>query len=185
MRSLIENINQLGKLDGIDCFIYSPSVNTGVSIDTPHFDQVFGVFVDGFLAGTDCIQALNRYRPKVDWHVWVGANPIGGYRPTHADRIQRNKLQKNDLCGFLLKIIVGSGGKTVEDAFAWQAWAAIQARRNESLNNLRGDVRYLIEAQGHSLMILGEEIDGGWRVRMEIIETQLRASRNSGGHCSN
>lgn len=61
-RSLIENINAPGKLDGIDCLIYSPSVNTGVSIDNPHFNKVFDVFVGGSLAGTDCIQALNRYR---------------------------------------------------------------------------------------------------------------------------
>jgi hypothetical protein len=180
MRSLIENINQPGKLDGIDCFIYSPSVNTGVSIDTPHFDKVFGVFVGGSLAGTDCIQALNRYRPKVDWHVWVGAHPIGGYRPTSADRIQHNKLQENDLCGFLLKIIVGSGEKTVEDAFAWQAWAAIQARRNESLNNLRGDVRYLIEAQGHSLMALGEEIDGETKAELKAARSLNQQARSQG-----
>lgn len=166
MRSLIETINAPGKLNDIDCLIYSPSVNTGVSIDTPHFDKVFGVFVGGSLAGTDCLQALNRYRPKVDWHVWVNANPIGGYRPTSADRIQRHKLQENDLCGFLLKIIPGSGEKTIADEFAWNAWAAIQARRNESLNNLRGDVRYLIEAQGHRLMPLGEETD--WETKAEL-----------------
>ena len=166
MRSLIENINAPGKLDEIDCLIYSPSVNTGVSIDVPHFDKVFGVFVGGSLAGTDCIQALNRYRPKVDWHVWVNAHPIGGYRSTSADRIQRNKLQENDLCGFLLKIIPGSGQKTVVDEFAWNAWAAIQARRHESLNNLRGDVRYLIENQGHRLISLGEETD--WDTKQEL-----------------
>ena len=166
MRSLIENINAPGKLDGIDCLIYSPSVNTGVSIDTPHFDKVFGVFVGGSLAGTDCIQALNRYRPKVDWHVWVSSNVIGGYRLTSAERIKRNKLQENDLCGFLLKIVQGSGEKTVADEFAWDAWAAIQARRNESLNNLRGDVRFLIEAQGHHLTTLSVETD--WETKSEL-----------------
>ena len=166
MRSLVENINEPGKLDNIDCLIYSPSVNTGVSIDTPHFDKVFGVFGGGSIAGTDCMQALSRYRLKVDWHVWVSSTPIGGYRPTSADRIKRNKLQENDLCGFLLKIIVGSGEKTVEDEFAWNAWAAIQARRNESLNNLRGDVRYLIESQGHHLTQMGKEND--WETKEEL-----------------
>ncbi|MGI0489349.1 plasmid replication protein, CyRepA1 family [Pantanalinema rosaneae CENA516] len=165
-RSLIESINEPGNLDKIDCLIYSPSVNTGVSIDVPHFDQVFGVFGGGSLAGTDCLQALNRYRPKVDWHVWVNGQPIGGYRPTNPERIKRQKLQENDLAGFLLKIIPGTGQKTVEDEFAWDAWAAMQARRNESLNNLRGDVRYLIAAQGHQVIPLGDETD--WQTQEEL-----------------
>ena len=183
MRSLIENVNAPGKLDGIDCLIYSPSVNTGVSIDTPHFDKVFGVFVGGSLAGTDCIQALNRYRPKVDWHVWVSSNVIGGYRLTSAERIKRNKLQENDLCGFLLKIIPGSGEKTIADEFAWNAWAAVQARRNDSLNNLRGDVRYLIEAQGHYLIPLGEETD--WETKEELkAAREVNQQTRSRGICS-
>ena len=156
-KTLIEKINQ--EVTTIDCLIYSPSVNTGVSIDVEHFDQVFGVFVGGSLAGTDCLQALNRYRPKVDWHVWVGDKPIGGYRPTSADRIQQNKLQENDLCGFLLGIVPGTGERVVQDEFAWNAWAKLTARRNESLNNLRGDVKYLLEQQGHQLLVVGEEKD--------------------------
>ncbi|HEY9663368.1 MAG TPA: plasmid replication protein, CyRepA1 family [Allocoleopsis sp.] len=156
-KTLIEKINQ--EVTAIDCLIYSPSVNTGVSIDVEQFDQVFGVFVGGSLAGTDCLQALNRYRPKVDWHVWVGDKPIGGYRPTSADRIQQNKLQENDLCGFLLGIVPGTGERVVQDEFAWNAWAKLTARRNESLNNLRGDVKYLLEQQGQQLLVVGEAVD--------------------------
>jgi hypothetical protein len=170
-RSLLENINQPGVLEGIDCLIYSPSVNTGVSIDTPHFTHVFGVFTGGALAGTDCLQALNRYRPKVEWHVWVGAQPIGGYRPTRAERIQQQKLTENDVGGFLLKITPGTGEKTVQDAFAWKAWAAIQARRNESLNNLRDDVRYLIDHQGHHLVSVSVEADADTKLELSDART--------------
>ena len=164
-KTLIEKINQ--EVTSLDCLIYSPSVNTGVSIDVEHFDRVFGVFVGGSLAGTDCLQALNRYRPKVDWHVWVNNKPIGGYRPTSADRIQQNKLQENDLCGFLLGIVPGTGERVVQDEFAWNAWAALMARRNESLNHLRGDVKHLLECQGHTLIPVVEEPDANTKAELK------------------
>jgi len=177
-KSLIEQINQ--EVTGIDCFIYSPSVNTGVSIDVEHFDQVFGVFIGGALAGTDCLQALNRYRPKVDWHVWVGDKPIGGYRLTNAERIKRNKLQENDLCGFLLGIVPGTGERVVQDEFAWTAWATLTARRNESLNHLRGDVRYLLERQGHKLMATGETVDAETQAELKLAREINQQAKKQG-----
>lgn len=177
-KSLIEKINQ--EVTDIDCFIYSPSVNTGVSIDVEHFDQVFGVFIGGALAGTDCLQALSRYRPKVDWHVWVGDKPIGGYRLTNDERIKRNKLQENDLCGFLLGIVPGTGERVVQDEFAWAAWATLTARRNESLNNLRGDVKYLLERQGHKLIAAGEVADAETQAELKLAREINQQARKQG-----
>ncbi|MBD1853910.1 DUF3854 domain-containing protein [Cyanobacteria bacterium FACHB-502] len=177
-KTLIEKINE--EVTELDCLIYSPSVNTGVSIDVEHFDRVFGVFIGGALAGTDCLQALNRYRPKVEWHVWVGNKPIGGYRLTNADRIKHNKLQGNDLCGFLLGIVPGTGERVVQDEFAWEAWATLTARRNESLNNLRGDVKYLLERQGHQMIAVGEVVDAETQTELKLAREINQQTRKQG-----
>ncbi|WP_088891268.1 plasmid replication protein, CyRepA1 family [Leptolyngbya ohadii] len=177
-KALLEKINE--QVVHLDCLIYSPSINTGISIDVEHFDCVFGVFIGGTLAATDCLQALNRYRPKINWHVWVGDKPIGGYRPINPERVKANKQKENDLCGFLLGIVPGTGERIVQDEFAWNAWAHLTARRNESLNNLRADVRYWLEVQGHTLIPTGDTVSEMAKAELKFARETNEAVRRRG-----
>jgi hypothetical protein len=55
--------------DQIDILILSPSCKTGVSIEFPAFDRIFGYFPS--LGPDDALQMLTRYRLPVPRHVYI------------------------------------------------------------------------------------------------------------------
>ncbi|WP_414530361.1 plasmid replication protein, CyRepA1 family [Nodularia chucula] len=62
-----------------DVVLTSPVIETGVSVENPHFDFVFGVF-GGVQPEANARQHLSRYRPAVPRFVWFRAtssNQIG------------------------------------------------------------------------------------------------------------
>lgn len=64
----MENLDQY--LAGLDILICSPVMETGISIDKPYFDSVYG-FAQGTQTVEQFCQGLERYRPDVDRHVWI------------------------------------------------------------------------------------------------------------------
>ncbi|MEE3719935.1 plasmid replication protein, CyRepA1 family [Tumidithrix elongata RA019] len=63
----VAEINQ--RVTAYDLLIVSPSMSTGVSIETPHFSKVYGFF-SGVLGDGDIAQMLIRYRPNVPRVLW-------------------------------------------------------------------------------------------------------------------
>ncbi|MCW5242642.1 DUF3854 domain-containing protein, partial [Synechocystis sp. PCC 6803] len=57
-------------LEDKDIVITSPVIETGISIDKPYFDEVYG-FGQGTQTVEQFCQGLERYRPDVDRHVWI------------------------------------------------------------------------------------------------------------------
>ena len=60
------------RVQDVDILIVSPSITSGVSNFTPHFDAVFGFFKSGFNLSSpqDCAQQLARIRYKTECHVF-------------------------------------------------------------------------------------------------------------------
>jgi hypothetical protein len=142
----------------IDAFLITPSLGTGVDISTDHFDAVFGVFHAVSQSATECAQQLWRYRPNVPIHVWVAPRPPFGYAETNARRIKEKILQKNEMTAFLIRIDRETGRRGAEKDWALDASCQIEAQRNWSINNLRADLRSLLEEMGNRIISAG---DGG------------------------
>ncbi|MCC5669717.1 DUF3854 domain-containing protein [Nostoc sp. CHAB 5784] len=142
----------------IDAFLITPSLSSGVDISSYHFDAVFGVFHAVSQSATECAQQLWRYRPDVPMYVWVAPRPPFGYAETNARHIKEKILQKNEMTAFLIRINRETGKRGAEKDWALDASCQIEAQRNWSINNLRSDLRSLLEEMGNTIIPLG---DGG------------------------
>jgi hypothetical protein len=138
----------------LDALLASPSLGTGVDIPDYHFDAVFGAFHAASQTATECAQMLYRYRPKVPMHVWVAPRPPFGYKDTNAAKIKERILQANEVTAFLIRIDRETGQRGAEKDWALEAYCHIQGARNQSINNLREDLRSLLVEMGNEIVSL-------------------------------
>jgi Domain of unknown function (DUF3854)/Origin of replication binding protein len=148
-------------IQDINALLTTPSLGTGVDISTYHFDAVFGAFHAVSQSATECAQQLWRYRPDVPMHVWVAPRPPFGYAETNARRIKEKILQKNEMTAFLIRIDKETGKRGAEKDWALDASCQIEAQRNWSINNLRADLRSLLEEMGNTIIPVGDGVDEG------------------------
>jgi hypothetical protein len=157
----IEDITNSVK--SFDVVIASPTLGTGVDIcggeGDYHFDAIFGAFHAISQPATDCAQQLWRYRPNVPMHVWVAPRPPFGYTECNPRRIKEQILQKNEMTAFLIRIDRETGKRGAEKDWALDAYCQIEARRNRSINNLRADLRSLLEEMGNTIIPMGDKAD--------------------------
>ena len=155
--ALIKDISS--EVKNIDVLLASPSLGTGVDIPHYHFDAVFGAFHAVSQTATECAQHLHRYRPIVPFHVWVNPRPPFGYKQTNASQIKERMLQSNAMTAFLIRIDPITGKTGAEKEWALDAYCEIEAARNQSLNNLREDLRFLLEEMGNEIIPVGHDKD--------------------------
>jgi hypothetical protein len=74
-----------------DVLIYTPSMGTGVSIDVPWFEKVYGIFF-GVISPNQARQMLARIRAPIDRIVWAAERglPHGGCPSPLPDVVKRN-----------------------------------------------------------------------------------------------
>ena len=147
------------QVKNIDALLASPSLGTGVDIPDYHFDLVFGVFCGVSQTATECAQSLHRYRPKVPMHIWVAPRPPFGYQQTNARKIKQRMLENNEITAFLLRIDRETGKRGCEKDWALDAYCQIEAARHQSINNLRSDLRSLLEEMGNEIILMGDDKD--------------------------
>ncbi|NDJ25570.1 DUF3854 domain-containing protein [Nostoc sp. B(2019)] len=145
----------------IDALLVTPSLGTGVDISTEHFDAIFGVFHAVSQSATECAQQLWRVRPNIPMYVWVAPRPPFGYAETNARRIKEKILQKNEMTAFLIRIDKETGKRGAEKDWMLDTSCQIEAQRNWSINNLRADLRSLLEEMGNTIIPAGDGSDDG------------------------
>ncbi|KOP26264.1 hypothetical protein AMR41_11380, partial [Hapalosiphon sp. MRB220] len=143
----------------VDALFTTPSLGTGVDISAKHFNVIFGVFHAVSQSATECAQMLWRVRDNLDMHIWVAPRPPFGYAETNARRIKEKILQKNEMTAFLLRIDRETGKRGAEKDWALEASCQIEAQRNWSINNLRTDLRRLLEHMGNTIIPMGSGVD--------------------------
>lgn len=143
----------------VDALLVSPSLGTGVDISTPHFDMIFGAFHAVSQSATECAQQLWRVRNNLPMHVWVAKRPPFGYRETNPKKIKEGYFQRNELTAFLIRIDPQSSRRGAEKDWMLDASCQIEAQRNASVNNLRQDLRSLLEEMGNRIIPQGAEVD--------------------------
>ena len=164
----------------VDALLASPSLGTGVDIPNYHFDAVYGVFHGTSQTATECAQQLYRYRPKVPFHVWVAPIPPFGYKDTNANKIKERLLQTNELTAFLIRIDRETGKRGAEKDWALDAYCRIEAKRNQSMNNLRTDLRDLLTEMGNQIIPMGAEDDKETAERLKDAADALNVAYNTG-----
>jgi hypothetical protein len=166
---LIEDITNSVKL--FDVLITSPTLGTGVDIcggqGEYHFDAIFGAFHAVSQPATDCAQQLWRYRPNVPMHVWAAPRPPFGYKECNPRRIKEQILSNNEMTAFLIRIDRETGKRGAEKDWALDAYCEIEARRNRSINNLRQDLRSLLEEMANTIIPMGDKADAKAKDRMK------------------
>ncbi len=176
--NFIKEINKSVKT--VDALLASPSLGTGVDIKDYHFDVIFGVFHSTSQTATECAQMLWRYRPNVSMHIWVAPRPPFGYRECNAERIKERLLQSNEMTAFLIKIERETGRRGAEKDWALDAYCNIEAKRNSSINNLRDDLRSLLEEMGNFIEVVDDPINKVYQDKMKTASDNLKNEYRAG-----
>ena len=147
-----------------DALLASPSLGTGVDIKTRRFTAIFGLFRATSATATDCAQQLWRYRLPVPTHVWVAERPSFGYQDESFDRIKSrvigNATTANRLVGMdniRRRLNRETGVWEYEDEWLIDTCVRLEVDRNRSINNLRLDLKDLLEEMGNRIVT---RIDG-------------------------
>lgn len=147
-----------------DALLASPSLGTGVDIKTERFTAIFGLFRATSATATDCVQQLWRYRLPVPMHIWVAERPSFGYQDESFDRIKSrvigNATTANRLVGMdniRRKLNRETGVWEYEDEWLIDTCVRLEVDRNRSINNLRLDLKNLLEEMGNRIVT---RIDG-------------------------
>jgi len=160
-------------IQNVDALFTTPSLGTGVDISAKHFNVIFGVFHAVSQSATECAQMLWRIRDNLPMHIWVAPRPPFGYVETNARRIKEKILQKNEMTAFLLRIDRETGKRGAEKDWALDASCQIEAQRNWSINNLRTDLRSLLEQMGNTIIPMGDGVDEDAAVWMKAASVAI------------
>ncbi|MGL4884348.1 MAG: bifunctional DNA primase/helicase, partial [Waterburya sp.] len=173
-QQFIQNISSA--VQGVDVFLASPSLCTGVDIQGEHFDEVYGFFNGVSLSATDCLQALHRYRQQVPLHIWVAPYPAFGYQNTNPHVIKQQMLEVAEFNGFLMDIDLETGEKTPTNGWAMDAYCQVTAKRNRSLNNLRDHLHRLLARMGYNVMTIDANTDDD--AKQELLEAKKKVDEH-------
>ena len=168
---LSENINE--KVGEVFVLLCSPSLSTGVDINTEHFDAIIGIFYGLNQTAEDCIQQLWRIRPNIPMYVWVASHPSFGYRETNHRKIREDILSNNRHNSIILKIDPNTGEKGAESEPQFDIYCRLKAKRNRSINNLRQDLKLLLQEMGNEIIPMGSDEDKGIYKRLKIARDEI------------
>ncbi|NJR70156.1 MAG: hypothetical protein HC771_17080 [Synechococcales cyanobacterium CRU_2_2] len=160
-RAFITNPNQ--EISHYDWVIATPSLTTGVSIEVPHIDVVYGLFY-GVITDADAAQALNRVRdnvPRVVWCTKQGTNFHKLSTSTNPNIICYQLKTKIDMTAALLRHSLGFSdllGKELteqlwQDSPHIQTFAQLVAQTNQSLWSLRDRLQARLESEGSQVTL--------------------------------
>lgn len=167
-----------GLLGQYDIVIFTPSLETGVSIDlTGHFDAVYGFF-QGVLGENSIRQSLMRLRDLVPRHIYVaprGLEFVGAGETHHgalADTQQKTARTA-------LRLLFDAGCDDIDSDFSRApavAWAKMGARHNTGMAALSECVLQGLRDEGQTVIgVPRSEDDDGSQTELKA---ELKAERH-------
>jgi len=157
-REYVKQINE--KLPLYDIVIATPSMSTGVSIETAWFDAVMGIFY-GVVNDADIAQALARVRHPVPRHIWVakcGNNFCSVSKSQYPSVILRELKTRWDLeVGLIRMSLSPQMLAVVNTPIEWEncphkkLWSQMEANSNASMLNLREAVISRLRYEGNKI----------------------------------
>jgi hypothetical protein len=141
--------------------IATPSLATGVSIESTYFDHVFGLFYGVSITDGDMAQALGRVRPPVPRVVWCRERGQGGrdrgWSGSPQEIRQMLKRRTDATAALLQQQLMAVGVEDLGDRVDWdqsphvQLWAETVAARRFSLDHLRAALWVRLRYEGNDL----------------------------------
>ena len=159
----IENPDQyLSYQDSPALIIYSPSLGTGVSIESQEIAHVFGIFEGKSITDTDILQMLGRVRKPCPRSVWVRAKGSAYSALSHSavpEKLKEALKLQADATAASIRHSLSETAYSGLTSFQWdtdphiEAYCQIEADRNRCMPNLRARVAYRLEKEGNRIGI--------------------------------
>lgn len=172
VKALIQNPDQyLPDHPYIKVVIATPSMGTGVSIESDYFDKVYGLFYGVSICDNDASQALSRVRKPIPRIVWAKR------KGSLYSRFGQSKV-KIEITGNIHKLTQATTDLLRDkiapeqlarlNAIDWQgaiinATSEIEADRNRSMANFRDALQVRLEHEGNHITIIESNGDKATR----------------------
>lgn len=172
VKALIQNPDQyLTDHPYIKIVIATPSMGTGVSIESDHFDKVYGLFYGVSICDNDASQALSRVRKPIPRIVWAKrkGSLYSRFGQSFAPFEITGNIQKlTTKTADLLKNHLAPEQLARLNAIDWQgaimtATATIETERNRSMADFRDNLQVRLEHEGNNVSIIDSKGDKATR----------------------
>jgi hypothetical protein len=180
-RAFIESPDQVLERGEFDIIITSPSMATGVSIESQgYFEKVYGIFHGVSSTDADMAQALDRVRepvPRVVWCAPVGTNysPVG--RSTNRIELKRRLQDQTSATISLIRSSLNADSLGAIAQYDWQSdphvnlWSKMSAEQNRAMGNLRMMLLVRLKYEGKQVVVETAESN-------EAVKELLRVARD-------
>jgi Domain of unknown function (DUF3854) len=175
-----------------DVVIATPSLCTGVSIESNYFQQVFGIFY-GVIPDADMAQGLGRIRQPIPRTVWCAQRGIdrGGVSDSVNPLVIKTALQQRTqaISNLLWNDLTPDAQENLTN-YDWQGdphlnlWARISASTHRSMQNLRSALKVRLRYEGNQVKVIDLETDPVAQeqlknIRRELKEAEAKAIANA------
>ncbi|MFE4108384.1 plasmid replication protein, CyRepA1 family [Almyronema epifaneia] len=171
-------------LEGIDVVIATPSMATGVSLETEHFDKVYGLFWGVSSTDADISQALSRVRsplPRVVWCAEQGRNYSRLSQNTSHFFLKKVLKDKTDTSTSLIRSSLREDITGAIAAYDWQSdphlnlWARFEAERNRSMLHLRLALKVRLQWEGNQVQTVAAETNQAAKLLLKEAKEAIKA----------
>ena len=183
VKAFIENPDQyLADHPYIKVVIATPSMGTGVSIESNYFDKVYGLFYGVSICDNDASQALSRVRKPIPRIVWAKrkGSLYSRFGQDFAPFVITANIQKlTKATAHLLKDKIAPEQLARLNAIDWQgaimtATATIETERNRSMADLRDALQVRLEHEGNQVTIIESNGDKATRQMLREASQEVK-----------
>jgi hypothetical protein len=165
-----------------DAIVGTPSLCTGVSIESNYFQQVFGIFY-GVITDADMAQGLSRVRQPIPRTVWCaqrGLERADVSDSTNPLVIKTALQQRTQAVSNLLWNDLSSDAQLGLTNYDWQGdphlnlWARISANSHRSMQTLRASLKVRLRYEGNQVHMIDLETDPIAQEQLKNIRRELK-----------
>ena len=165
-----------------DAIVGTPSLCTGVSIESDYFQQVFGIFY-GVITDADMAQGLSRVRQPIQRTVWCaqrGLERSDGSDSTNPLVLKTALQRRTQAVSNLLWNDLSSEAQQNLTAYDWTGdphlnlWSHISANSYRSMQTLRASHKVRLRYEGNQLNVIDLETDPIAQEQLKMIRGELK-----------
>jgi hypothetical protein len=165
------NLNAI--LPNYDLVIASPTIETGVSIDIPHFDSVWCLAL-GVTTVEGVGQTLERVRNDVPRHLF--AKKRSNQRIANGETDLRKILRtQHQLARVNIALLAGADSLAALDdncPFHLRTWGKVACINNEGWRHYRENILSKLKGEGYEILEVGARPDKAIETKSEVITTR-------------
>jgi len=147
IQHFITHINT--EIQHYDVVITSPTLGTGISIDTCYFDAVYLIGEAKTTTHTELIQMAGRVRTIKSGRVYCWIAPQRGAEETNPAILRAHVLANWRETGLRINIAPRTGDISPVDENYLELWITVTASRNASINDLASNFYARVQRDGH------------------------------------